>query len=775
LPTRQAESSGKQPFTQDSERLRPLPGIPAGGLFSREQSVNKYESTSLPPRNRVRDRLLPVNSKRRIIYLIVVKTILGPRKAFANINRAHMRKLIYCMRTGSFTVLLEKIARKLSEPFSHVRSAPGTVSAQKKPRLDEVEIVDFTSHAQAQVSIVMPVRNRWTYTYQCLRSILENTEAISYEVIIVDDGSTDETAAMLGKVSSVKVLKNGRTIGFVESCNRGAREASGRYVLLLNNDTLVTEGWLKSMVDVAERDMSIGIVGAKLIYPNGILQEAGGIVWNNSLCPASNYGRYDDPNKWEYNYVKEVDYCSGACLLVRTDLLRRIGFFDSRYSPGYYEDTDLCFRARELGFKTVYQPGAEIVHVEGATAGVDAATGMKQYQAINQEKFYSKWRTRLEETHAENENGVFLARDRSRNRKLMLYVDRCVPAWDRDAGSFITMEYVRIFLSLGYKIVFWPDNLSRTAPYATELQQLGVEVVYGSVSFRNYIRSYGKHFDVACISRPDIAIDYIDKIRKYSKATLVYIPHDLAFLRERRRADLEHNTKMLRAVRGWESKELYLMKTSDVTIVFSKREKEIVNEMDPVIDIRVSPWIQPVNGCAQGFAGRKDLLFLGGFAHEPNEDGVFWFVKDVFSLIKKQLPAARLLILGSDPTIRILGLRSDDVIVTGFVPDPSTFFREAMVFVAPLRYGAGLKGKVIHAMSYGVPVVTTDIGAEGLGLEDGLTALIATDAGRFAEKVVTAYTDETLWSTLSRNSLSYVEEGFSAQAARDFFSELFRS
>jgi glycosyltransferase involved in cell wall biosynthesis len=122
-----------------------------------------------------------------------------------------------------------------------------------------------------------------------------------------------------------------------------------------------------------------------------------------------------------------------------------------------------------------------------------------------------------------------------------------------------------------------------------------------------------------------------------------------------------------------------------------------------------------------------------------------------------------------------LGLRSDDVIVTGFVPDPSTFFREAMVFVAPLRYGAGLKGKVIHAMSYGVPVVTTDIGAEGLGLEDGLTALIATDAGRFAEKVVTAYTDETLWSTLSRNSLSYVEEGFSAQAARDFFSELFRS
>ena len=176
------------------------------------------------------DRLLPVNSKRRIVYHIVLKTILDPRKAFANINRVHIRKLIYYLKTGSFSALPEKIARKLSEPSPTARLVSRNMSAQKNLRLDDIPLLDFTPHSHPQVSIVIPVRNKWTYTYQCLKSILDNTDAIFYEVIIVDDGSTDETPSMLGKVRSVKVLKNGRNMGFVDACNLGAQGASGQYI-----------------------------------------------------------------------------------------------------------------------------------------------------------------------------------------------------------------------------------------------------------------------------------------------------------------------------------------------------------------------------------------------------------------------------------------------------------------------------------------------------------------------------------------------------------------
>jgi GT2 family glycosyltransferase len=706
---------------------------------------------------------------------VVLRLILKPRSLIAGINRTSIRKLIYYARMGNFSTLAEKVGRKLLEPSPLHRPLPPKVSFQKNLRIDEVPLLDFPHHASVKVSIVIPVYNGWMYLYQCLRSVLEQTADIPYEVIIVDDGSTDEISSLLDRVSSVRVLRNGRNEGFVESCNRGAREAAGEYVLFLNNDTLVTSGWLESMVVLADRDPSVGIVGAKLVCPDGSLQEAGGIVWNSSTFQASNYGRGDNPGKWEYNYVKDVDYCSGACLLVRSAVLRRLGYFDGRYAPGYFEDTDLAFRAREIGFRTVYQPRAQVIHVEGATAGTDVSRGMKRYQAINQKKFYEVWENRLRTSHAEDEHDLFLARDRSVNRKVMLYIDHYVPAWDKDAGSFITMEYLKILLSLGYKIVFWPDNLAATEPYAGCLQQMGIEVVYGNVSFHSYIKRYGEYFDVACISRPHIAIGYIDKIIRHSSARIIYIPHDLNFLRERRRADLEKNTGMLSEVERWKSKELYLMRKSNVTLVFSGKEREVVGEIDPRINVCVSPWVQAVSGAKRGFTGRSDILFLGGFAHPPNADGVFWFASEVFPLIKKRLPAARFLITGSYPTNRIVGLQSADIVVTGFIPDVADLFHSSRVFIAPLRYGAGLKGKIVHAMSYGVPVVTTDIGAEGLGLEDGLTALIATDAGRFAEKVVRAYTDETLWSTLSRNSLSYVEERFSAQAARDFFSDLLRS
>jgi O-antigen biosynthesis protein len=355
----------------------------------------------------------------------------------------------------------------------------------------------------------------------------------------------------------------------------------------------------------------------------------------------------------------------------------------------------------------------------------------------------------------------------------VLYIDQYVPMCDKDAGSFITTEYLKILINLGCKIIFWPDNLLPLEPYTNMFQQMGIEVVYGNLSFTKYIKKYGKYIDVACVSRPHIAVAYLDKIVRYSKAKTIYIPHDLNFLREGRRAVIEQNKGILPVVESWKSKELSLMQKCDKTLVFSEKELKTVRKIDSTITISVAPWVQDVNGSSnKAINERKNIVFLGGFAHPPNEDGVLWFTEKVFPVILKQLPGVRFVIAGSYPTKAIVALQSDHIFVTGFLADVSELFNNAKVFVAPLRYGAGLKGKIIHAMSYGMPVVTTRIGAEGLHLKDGENAMIADDPLQFANKVLEVYTDKSRWICMSRASLSHVEKNYSPTMAKTFFHGL---
>jgi GT2 family glycosyltransferase len=247
------------------------------------------------------------------------------------------------------------------------------------------------------VSIVIPVHNQLEFTYRCLMSIAAHPSRASVEVVVCDDASHDNTPGVLREVAGIRYVRNEANLGFVRSCNRAAGEARGAYLLFLNNDTQVQEGWLDHMLALFDGDDQVGLVGAKLLFPNGRLQEAGGVVWRDGS--ASNYGRYDDPGRPEYNYVREADYCSGACLLIDTALFRQIGGFDVRYAPAYYEDTDLAFRVRQAGRKVLYQPQAVVVHYEGITYGSGAGAGVNAHQVANREKFRARWRADLEQFH----------------------------------------------------------------------------------------------------------------------------------------------------------------------------------------------------------------------------------------------------------------------------------------------------------------------------------------------------------------------------------------
>ncbi len=244
------------------------------------------------------------------------------------------------------------------------------------------------------MSIVIPAHVGAQVTEACLRAIASRTAAPPYEVIVVDDAGDAANRRLWKIVEGARVVVNEQNLGYLRSVNLGASEARGRYIVPLNNDTEVQDGWLQALVERAQSSPDVGVVAPKLLYPDGTLQEAGAIVFQDGS--GWNFGRGLDADAGEFNYVRDIDYASGACLLVRADLWSELGGYSERYEPMYYEDADLCFAARERGLRVVYEPAARVVHVEGASAGTDPHSGGKRHQELNRPKFVERWREQLE-------------------------------------------------------------------------------------------------------------------------------------------------------------------------------------------------------------------------------------------------------------------------------------------------------------------------------------------------------------------------------------------
>lgn len=262
------------------------------------------------------------------------------------------------------------------------------------PETGEVPRLVFPSFPDTRASIIIPVWNHWDYTCRCLKAIVAGTHDIPYEVIVVDNGSTDKTAELLTKAENIVIVRNQSNFGYLLACNQGAAAAKGEHLVFLNNDTEPLSGWLRELVSAADADPRAGAVGGKLIYPDGRLQEAGGMIFSDGH--SWNFGTGDNPDEEIYNLTCEVDYCSGACLLVKRSVFEVLGGFDARYAPAYYEDADLCFGLRKMRYKVLYNPHVCVVHHESVTAGKAEASGFRtKYMAINRTQFSKKWADEL--------------------------------------------------------------------------------------------------------------------------------------------------------------------------------------------------------------------------------------------------------------------------------------------------------------------------------------------------------------------------------------------
>jgi len=645
----------------------------------------------------------------------------------------------------------------------------------------------FVREENPVVSIIIPVYNQIHYTYACLVSILEHTKDVPYEVIIADDVSTDATERLERYAQGLVIRRNKENQGFLRNCNQGAEAARGKYVMFLNNDTQVTEGWLNSLVNLIESDDSIGMVGSKLVYPDGRLQEAGGIIWSDGS--GWNYGRLDDPDKPEYNYVKDVDYISGAAILLSRELWQRIGGFDERFAPAYCEDSDLAFAVRAAGYRVVYQPLSKVIHFEGISNGTDVqGSGLKRYQAVNSEKLKEKWADEFAGQCENNGNpDPFRARERSMGKPMILVVDHYVPTYDRDAGSKTTFQYLKMFLKKGYVVKFLGDNFFHEEPYSTVLQQMGIEILYGQdyqAGIWDWLRAHGSDIQFAYLNRPHIASKYIDYIKENTDIKVIYYGHDLHFLREGREYELTGNPERKEASEYWRSVELSLMYKAEMSYYPSYVERDAIKAIDdgiPVKDIVAYVYEQFRDDIPGDFARREGILFVGGFAHPPNGDAVLWFVREVYPLIRTQMEKAGkqppdFYVVGSKVTKEIQELEQpgNGVIIKGFVSDEELrqLYDTVRIVVVPLRYGAGVKGKVVEALYHGAAIVTTSVGAEGIA-DAKQVMTVEDEAASLAAGVLWLYSNPKECEELSRKAQAYVRERYSVDAAWSVVGEDF--
>lgn len=633
--------------------------------------------------------------------------------------------------------------------------------------IEELEILDFMVYEKPLVSVIIPVYNQFEYTYNCLKSILYNTGSIEYEVIVADDSSTDDTIQLEQVVKGVKILHNKKNVLFLRNCKQAANHAKGKYLLFLNNDTQVQCNWMESLVCLLDQHSDIGMAGSKILSPDGMLQEAGGIIWQDGT--GANYGRGDSPDAPEYNYVKEVDYISGASIIVRKELWEEIGGFDERYAPAYCEDSDFSFEIRSHGRKVVYQPASEVVHFEGISNGTDLTEGIKRYQSVNTEKLRQKWQEVLKVEQRKKEEGTFAARERKCNRKTVVMFSDVMPQYDYDAGSKTIYSYLKLFLEYGYIVKFVPEDFKNVTPYTYELQQMGIEVLYGTY-YKKYIDmwilEHQNEIEYAFINFPNSGERFID-ILKCTSIKIRYYGVDLHYLRKRREYVLNGKQECLHLSEKFYKIEKNIINKVEKVYYPSEVEVQVVKKEFKKNAKLLLPFMYEWDKEIIKYRPeeREGILFVGGFNHSPNVDAVLWFSTEIYPQITKirEMP---FYIVGSNEPLEIQNLTQKGIIHMGYLSEEElqNLYKRIKLVIVPLRFGAGIKGKVVDAMYQGVPMVATSIGIEGIPEAERYVET-ANDAKMFKNKVIDLYSDNVRLVETSENYRRVIKKYYSKEAA----------
>ena len=625
------------------------------------------------------------------------------------------------------------------------------------------------------VSVIVPCHGHLPMTLRCVESLLaerasQRRPRCRIELLLLDDASPDGSGrhlAALDGMGPIRVLSNGENLGFLRTCNRGAALAEGAYLAFLNNDTVVTQDWLEELLACFRLFPGTGLAGSMLLYPDGRLQESGGIVWRDGS--AWNYGRGGDPTSPEVRFARDADYVSGASILVPTELFRDLGGFDNRYAPAYYEDTDLALQIRARGLRVIVQPSSRVIHFEGVSCGRDEEAGIKRFQVRNGQLFRRKWARRLAH-HAANGDNLLRERNRGRIGRLLV-LEMTTPTPDQDAGSLYMFNILMGLLQLGYDVSFIAvDNLLYMPDYSAALERLGVRVLAHPhlSSVAEHLEQEGASYDGVLLARPQVGERCLEAIRRHApQARRLYYTHDLHHLRMERQRQLDPTAVSETEIQTMRDLEKQIVDGVDgVLYLSSSEQREAEQRLTPQGRGFVLPPVVEGTAGEKPFHQRSGVVFIGGFGHPPNTDAVLWFAAEVMPRLRAAGAAITFHVVGANPPAEVRQLATADVEIHGYLADLDPFLGDRRLAVAPLRFGAGVKGKMLTAMAAGLPVVATAVAAEGLELRPGVTVLQGEDAETLAQAVLELHGSQTLWQEMRQAAMEHVRRGWGAAACR---------
>jgi O-antigen biosynthesis protein len=628
------------------------------------------------------------------------------------------------------------------------------------------------------VTVVLVLYNRAELTLRCLRSLGE-PQHVSFEVLIVDNASRDDTGRLLDRVEGARVIRNPDNRGFIRAVNQAARRGRGRHLLCLNNDAELLPGALAAAVRTLESAPDVGAVGGKLILTDGRLQEAGCIAWSDGSC--CGYGRGERPDAPEYAYRRDVDFVSGAFLLTPRALFLEHGGFDEAYAPAYYEDADYCLKLWESGRRVVYEPEAALVHFEFASSGSMAAAVEKQ--AARQEIFRRRHAASLALKAAPSPESVLAERDARRRGPRVLFVDDRVPHETLGSGFPRSRAILAALAATGHCVTFYPlsfpdEDWDRV--YSDIPREVEVALGHGRPGLREFLRRRRGLFDVILVSRPHnmeiVRATLRDEDGWTDPTPIVYDAEALSSLREVAQWSLSGRLASAAEVRALVAEEARLAAGVRAVISVSEAERDLFQAagIEPTFVLGHAVDAVPTPAA---FGEREGILFVGAIHEDasPNADSVEWFVEDVLPRLEGEWGGpVPLRIVGLCRSPRVLRLARPGVEVCGPVDDLAPYYDRARAFVAPTRFAAGIPLKAYHAAAHGLPIVATPLVASHLGWVPGRDLLVGEGAPGFARRCAELLRDGALWGRLRAHALSRVREECSRAAFQDRLAAIVR-
>jgi GT2 family glycosyltransferase len=619
--------------------------------------------------------------------------------------------------------------------------------------------VVFDSSGDPLVSVILVTFNRAELTYQCLQALKGSN--VPLDLIVIDNASSDATAALLDRLENARVIRNPKNVHFVRAVNQGLAYVRAEFTLLLNSDAVLTPTALTNLLHALRRRPHAGAAGPRLVFPNGTLQEAGSIVRSDGSTIG--YGRSLDPFAEEFRHMREVHYASAACLLLRSEVLREIGGLDEAFAPAYYEDVDLGLQLLRSGRPTIYEPTATVFHVESASSSPIEA---QERIAGNRAKFVQKWRSVLDSHPRPDDTAAIMARNASPGPAVLVVDDR-LPLSARGAGYPRMLAMLRGMARIGLRVTFFP-LLDRTKfqPLADQLQDEGIEVLCEPPSLEDLLARPESAYDFVLISRPHNAASAFKVVRAtLPGATLVYDAEALYFRRDSAMERMGLAALSQRETAARKEAEINALREADILLAVSAGEAELIRMESGRPSVTVCKTAISVTPTPSPFGRRRDILFVGGFqsSPSPNEDAIVDFTRRLWPAIRTQLPQTRLLIAGASPPPAVRNLENEDVDVLGYVEDLQTLYDRVRIFVAPLRYGAGTSLKVLDAMASGLPVVATTVGADDL-MAEPRPVMIAESDEDLVSQLVDVYSSPDVWAKKRASGLDYIQRECSQEA-----------